>query len=197
VEFTADQALAAAAAARRDGGALKEAKEFLRDFLTDGPADASEGENAAKAHGISESTLKRARKTLHQSQERGLPGTVAMDLLTQRGPTSGQRGPALDLMAPFDPRLNAHSREAQGAIRSPCTFQQPAAKSSASWVPLLAHTMSAEPRFSNLAAFEGAHQASRHSLHSWQMRLIESPLLGAHTSGWPMNVRSLILRDAA
>jgi hypothetical protein len=64
VDVTADQAIAAAFDARKNGGARQEAKEFLRELLKDGLVDADEGEKAASAHGISESTLKRARKDL-------------------------------------------------------------------------------------------------------------------------------------
>ena len=64
VDVTANQAIAAAAQALKDGGALQEAKAFLRDILADGPIPAEDGEEAARAHLISKITLKRARKAL-------------------------------------------------------------------------------------------------------------------------------------
>jgi hypothetical protein len=64
VDYTANQALAANAAALKDGGALKKAKEFLRELLADGPVAASDGAEGAQAHGISTRTLERARREL-------------------------------------------------------------------------------------------------------------------------------------
>jgi putative DNA primase/helicase len=63
VDYTADQAIAANNEALRDGGALQQAKDFLREQLT-GPRDAAEIKEAAEAHGISERTLKRAKAAL-------------------------------------------------------------------------------------------------------------------------------------
>ena len=40
VDVNADQAIAAASSAIKDGGALSDAKDFLRDLLADGPVDA-------------------------------------------------------------------------------------------------------------------------------------------------------------
>jgi len=62
--MTADQAMAAAAQALKDGGALQDAKEFLREVLANEPVAANEVEEAAKANGISERTLRRGRKEL-------------------------------------------------------------------------------------------------------------------------------------
>jgi putative DNA primase/helicase len=64
VDVNADQAIAAASSAIKDGGALNDAKEFLRDLLANGPVDAKEGEEAGRANGISVRTLDRARKDL-------------------------------------------------------------------------------------------------------------------------------------
>ncbi len=64
VDVTANQALAANAAALRDGGALEEAREFLRELLANGPVAASDGVEGARAHGISTRTLERARREL-------------------------------------------------------------------------------------------------------------------------------------
>lgn len=64
VDYTADQAIAANNAANKGGSALEDAKEFLRELLADGPINAKEGDHAAKANGIAERTLYRARKDL-------------------------------------------------------------------------------------------------------------------------------------
>jgi putative DNA primase/helicase len=64
VDMTADQALAAASIALKEGDARSDAKAFLRDLLGDGPVDATEGEEAAEANGITKRTLARARKDL-------------------------------------------------------------------------------------------------------------------------------------
>jgi putative DNA primase/helicase len=75
VGVTADQAIAAAHAALKDGGALKDAKEFLQQQLASGPVDAKEALEAADAHGIAERTLKRARKELGVKADKcGLDG---------------------------------------------------------------------------------------------------------------------------
>jgi putative DNA primase/helicase len=64
VDVTADQAIAASSAALRDGGSMKEAKDFLRDLLANGLIAAKDGEAAAEANGIRGRTLDRARKEL-------------------------------------------------------------------------------------------------------------------------------------
>jgi hypothetical protein len=64
VDYSADQAIAANNAALKGGSALEDAKEFLRELLADGPVNAKEGDRAAKANGIAERTLYRARKDL-------------------------------------------------------------------------------------------------------------------------------------
>jgi putative DNA primase/helicase len=64
VDQTADQAIAAAHADAKDGGASKDAESFLQEFLKGGPVAATEAEEAADAHGISARTLRRARKKL-------------------------------------------------------------------------------------------------------------------------------------
>jgi putative DNA primase/helicase len=64
VDVTADQAIAASSAAQRDGGSMKEAKDLLCDLLDKGPITAKDGKEAADANGISERTLRRARKEL-------------------------------------------------------------------------------------------------------------------------------------
>jgi putative DNA primase/helicase len=64
VDYTADQAIAANNVAMKGGSAMDDAKDFLREFLKEGPADAEAGTKAAKAQGISERTLYRARKAL-------------------------------------------------------------------------------------------------------------------------------------
>jgi hypothetical protein len=70
VDVTADQAIAQAAAARRGGSSLAEAKEFLRDLLGDGPVDAKSVLAGAKQNGISERTLDRAKCDLKISPPR-------------------------------------------------------------------------------------------------------------------------------
>lgn len=70
VDETADQAMAAAAAARRGGSTLSDAMDFLRDILAYGPVPAAEITKAAKANVISERTLDRAKKTLRIISEK-------------------------------------------------------------------------------------------------------------------------------
>ena len=63
--MTADQAIVAAAKHAKEGRcSLREAEKFLRELLANGPVEATEGEEAAEANGISERTLKRARANL-------------------------------------------------------------------------------------------------------------------------------------
>ena len=64
VDLTADQAIAAANAAAKNPGARREAMEFLKELLANGPVDAKEGLEAAKENGIAEATLRRARSDL-------------------------------------------------------------------------------------------------------------------------------------
>jgi putative DNA primase/helicase len=64
VDVTADQAIMAAAQHSGERCSLKEAKEFLSDVLANGPLAATEVEDAAEKEGISERTLRRARKDL-------------------------------------------------------------------------------------------------------------------------------------
>lgn len=64
VDMTMDQAMAATASARRGGSSLSDAMDFLREILATGTVDAKEGTDFAKAHGISDRTLDRARKML-------------------------------------------------------------------------------------------------------------------------------------
>jgi hypothetical protein len=71
VDLTANQAIAANAEALRDGGALQEAKEFLREALGNGPVAAREIEEAARQNCISERTLRRARKALGVRHDKG------------------------------------------------------------------------------------------------------------------------------
>ena len=64
VDVTASQAMADCAAACRPVSAVDKAKEFLREFLADGEKPQKEVEGAARAKGIAERTLKRARQDL-------------------------------------------------------------------------------------------------------------------------------------
>jgi putative DNA primase/helicase len=64
VDYTADEAIAANNATSKDGSALEDAKAYLTELLANGPVDATHGKAGAEANGISERTLKRARKEL-------------------------------------------------------------------------------------------------------------------------------------
>jgi putative DNA primase/helicase len=61
VDLSADQALAAASAERKNPGGTKRAVEFLKELLADGPVDAKEAKAACEANGFSGGTLDRAR----------------------------------------------------------------------------------------------------------------------------------------
>jgi putative DNA primase/helicase len=71
VDMTADQAIAAANAALKDGGAMKEATDFLKELLAKGAVAAKEAEEAAETNGISLRTLKRARQQLGVKSSKG------------------------------------------------------------------------------------------------------------------------------
>ena len=62
VKVSADDALAALS--ERDGGALDDAKDFLRDYLSGRSVDAKDAESEAIGRGISKATLRRARRGL-------------------------------------------------------------------------------------------------------------------------------------
>jgi hypothetical protein len=65
VDVTADQAIAAASAALKEGDALSEAKGFLREILAAGPKPMKDVEDAAiNGHLISARTLRRAAEGL-------------------------------------------------------------------------------------------------------------------------------------
>jgi putative DNA primase/helicase len=62
-------------------GALQEAKDFLRDALKNGARSATEVEAEAEGEGISERTLRRARKALGvRTQKVGMPGAWVWQL---------------------------------------------------------------------------------------------------------------------
>ena len=86
VDFTADQAIAAEAASRRDGGALKDAKEFLGELMKDGgPVLATDGEEARNEARHKRCHAKTCPQgTRHQSGKAWLPRTVGMDARRQR-----------------------------------------------------------------------------------------------------------------
>ena len=63
VRWTADDAMAANAGGN-DRSALQEAKEWLLDFLADGPKPAREVKEQARKDGISDATLNRAKEAL-------------------------------------------------------------------------------------------------------------------------------------
>jgi putative DNA primase/helicase len=69
VDITADQAIAAAAA-RRLGSSVSDARDFLRDLLADGPVDHKDLLAAARANCISERTLDRAKAELKIKSEK-------------------------------------------------------------------------------------------------------------------------------
>jgi putative DNA primase/helicase len=64
VKVTATEAMQAEAAGGQSGYAQREATEFLQDRLTGGPVKYTELTEEAQANGISESTLKRAKRKL-------------------------------------------------------------------------------------------------------------------------------------
>jgi hypothetical protein len=64
VDLTANQAMAAAAEAIRDGGSMHDAKQFLREILANGSVAVKEVEDAAEGNLIRKRTLDRARREL-------------------------------------------------------------------------------------------------------------------------------------
>jgi len=73
VDTTADEILQADAGAAKGGSALREAKDFLLEYLADGPKPQKQIEAAAKDAGITPATLRRARKALDiKPQKHGL-----------------------------------------------------------------------------------------------------------------------------
>jgi RecA-family ATPase len=74
VEMTANEAMAAADG--RTGEAKREAEEFLRERLADGPAKADDIQEEAKHCGVTQATLRRAKKSLgiRSFKERGTIG---------------------------------------------------------------------------------------------------------------------------
>jgi putative DNA primase/helicase len=64
VDITANEAIHAAAEAARGSGQKREAEEFLEAYLEAGPMPADKVTAAAEANGISERTLRRAKKSL-------------------------------------------------------------------------------------------------------------------------------------
>ncbi|MEW6212387.1 MAG: AAA family ATPase [Acidobacteriota bacterium] len=62
-DLTASRILAAAGS-ETDASAQAEAEEFLREILADGPIPSKEGQKEARAAGISEATLRRARRAI-------------------------------------------------------------------------------------------------------------------------------------
>jgi putative DNA primase/helicase len=65
INLTANEALAVAnEAAKTRGDSMRQAKQFLRDLLEEGPVAATDAVEKAEAEGINNKTLQRARKTL-------------------------------------------------------------------------------------------------------------------------------------
>jgi RecA-family ATPase len=84
VRISADEALRREAENSK-GGAMAEAKEFLRDNL-EAPMPASDLEGKAEAHGISKATLRRARKALKvQAKKDGYQGAWRLHLAAREG----------------------------------------------------------------------------------------------------------------
>lgn len=83
VTVTANEAMHAAAIGGRLASVKREAEEFLRDRLADGrKVKTADLEEEAEAHGISKSTLKRARKELgvRTWKDKGLSGDWYLEL---------------------------------------------------------------------------------------------------------------------
>jgi hypothetical protein len=71
INLTANEALAAASeAAKTRGDSMRQAKQFLRDLLEEGPVAAADAVEKAEAEGINNKTLQRARKTLGVKAEK-------------------------------------------------------------------------------------------------------------------------------
>jgi hypothetical protein len=70
VQMSAKELLNGAQQTAEEQSALSEAKDFLRDFLKNGPMNTTATEDAAKAAGISPRTLKRARAALGIKSEK-------------------------------------------------------------------------------------------------------------------------------
>lgn len=64
VMITADEALAASACAKPADNAVRDAEDWLADLLRAGPISANDAQEQARAAGIAERTLRRAKKTL-------------------------------------------------------------------------------------------------------------------------------------
>jgi putative DNA primase/helicase len=86
VDVTADEALAATAEAVRDGSAIHAARRFLQDALKKGARAVTEVEAEAEADGISDRTLRRARKALGvRAKKVGFPGEWVWQLPDEGG----------------------------------------------------------------------------------------------------------------
>ena len=92
VDLTADQALAAEADGHRseERGALSEAMEFLRAELAEGRVEVAIIQSTAKRAGISERTLKRARRDLGVVKSREGFGPGGKFYLALPDPIGGQ-----------------------------------------------------------------------------------------------------------
>ena len=109
VETTADEAVAASApGAAQAGNARNEAADFLRQLLRDGPVSSSQVWQAAKANGIADRTLNRAKTELgirarHRPDMDGGWEWVLPEggQKTPKGATS-ESGPLRENLAPFE-----------------------------------------------------------------------------------------------
>ena len=65
------------AAGSKTPGALDEAKQFLQDFLKNGPVLQTEVEKEAKANDIAMKTLRRAKKALQVDSRKDAPDATS------------------------------------------------------------------------------------------------------------------------
>jgi putative DNA primase/helicase len=90
VTMSADEALSLTSAGHESRSAQRDAENFLRDLLAEGPVPAKEGEQAARALGIATRTLKRARKTVGViALKSGLDGGWTLQLPIEIKPGQG------------------------------------------------------------------------------------------------------------
>lgn len=82
----ADSLLAASSGGPEERSAIGEAREFIADLLANGPVASKEVYAKARAAGISEITLKRAKRAMGvTSKPRGFSGSIFWDLPSQSG----------------------------------------------------------------------------------------------------------------
>jgi hypothetical protein len=95
--------------------ALAEAKDFLLKELAEGPVAAESVKKDARATGISERTLKRAKRALDVRSEKASDGTWSWVLSNQEEP-EGSQGPTAGILGTVGPLgKDANPRRAQSA----------------------------------------------------------------------------------